>query len=79
MRITVKLFGLLRQSGPVYYPDRGMAVEIPDGSRVGDLLTHLGISTTKGLTVIKEGHIMSAEETLPEGALVQVFQAMYGG
>jgi sulfur carrier protein ThiS len=81
MRITVKLFGLLRQSGSgaVAYPDRGLAVEIPDGSRVGDLLTHLGISTAKGVTVIKEGHIMSAEETLTEGALVQVFQAMYGG
>jgi sulfur carrier protein ThiS len=79
MKVTVKLFGLLSRPGPAGYPDRGLAVEIPDGSRVGDLLAHLKISTTRGTTVIKDGRLMSVEETLTEGALVQVFQAMYGG
>lgn len=79
MKIRVKLFGTLGQRFPDYNAEQGLAVEVSEGARAGDLLNHLGISTTKGLTVVKEGHIMSAEETLTEGALMQVFQAMYGG
>ena len=79
MKVTVKLFGLLSRPWPAYDPDHGIAVEIPDGSKAEDLLAHLGISPALGATVIKEGRLLSSGETLMDGALVHVFQTMYGG
>jgi len=79
MKIKVKLFGTLGQRFPDYSPEKGLEVEISEGARVGDLLAHLKISGHQGGIVVREGRFLSPEERLTNGALVQVFQAMYGG
>jgi sulfur carrier protein ThiS len=79
MKIKVKLFGTLGQRFPDYNAEQGLAVELLEGARVGDLLAYLRISSHQGGIVVREGKLLSFEEKLINGALVQVFQAMYGG
>ena len=79
MKITVKLFGELKRKIPDYKPEKGLEMDIPEGSKVVDLLAQLGIPTSPGATVIMEGRVLPAEEKLPKGALINLFQVMYGG
>jgi sulfur carrier protein ThiS len=79
MKIKVKLFGTLGQRFPDYSPEKGLEVEISEGAEVGALLAHLRISNHQEGIVVQEGRFLSQEEKLTNGALVQVFQAMYGG
>ncbi len=79
MKITVKLFGELRRNIPAYQHDKGMELEIPEGSKVADLMALLKISNTRTITAIMEGRILALEEKLSAGALINVFHVMYGG
>jgi sulfur carrier protein ThiS len=79
MKITVKLFGELKRKIPDYRPDRGLEMDIPEGSKVADLLALLGIPTSPGATVIMEGRVLPLEEKLINGSLINLFHVMYGG
>ena len=79
MKITVKLFGELKRKIPDYKPDKGLEMDIPEGSKVGDLLALLGIPSYPGATVIMEGRVLLLEEKLINGSLINIFHVMYGG
>jgi sulfur carrier protein ThiS len=79
MIITVKLFGTLSQNFPDYSPGQGLEVEMPEGSKVADLFVLLKISDPKVGTVVRDGLFLSKEETLTDGSLIQIFQALFGG
>lgn len=79
MKITVKLFGDLKRRFPEYQPDQGLGVEIPEGSKVTDLLAILGIPKSPGATVIMGGRVLPLEEKLINGSLLNLFHVMYGG
>ena len=79
MKITVKLFGELKRKIPDYSPDNGLEMDIPEGSKVADLLALLGISSSPGATVIMEGRVLPLEEKLINGSLINLFHVMYGG
>ena len=79
MKITVKLFGELKRKIPDYRPDRGLEMDIPEGSKVADLFALLGIPTSPGATVIMEGRVLPLEEKLINGSLINLFHVMYGG
>jgi sulfur carrier protein ThiS len=79
MKITVKLFGELKRKIPDYRPDKGLEMDIPEGSKVANLLALLGIPTSPGATVIMEGRVLPLEERLSHGSLVNIFHFMYGG
>lgn len=79
MKITVKLFGELKRKIPDYRPDKGLEMDIPEGSKVADLLALLGIPTSPGATVIMEGRVLPWEEKLINGSLINLFHVMYGG
>jgi sulfur carrier protein ThiS len=79
MKITVKLFGELKRKIPDYRPDKGLEMDIPEGSKVADLLALLGIPTSPGATVIMEGRVLPLEEKLINGSLINLFHVMYGG
>jgi sulfur carrier protein ThiS len=79
MKITVKLFGELKRKIPDYRPDKGLEMDIPEGSKVAGLLALLGIPTSPGATVIMEGRVLPLEERLSHGSLVNIFHVMYGG
>jgi sulfur carrier protein ThiS len=79
MKITVKLFGELKRKIPDYRPDKGLEMDIPEGSKVADLLALLSIPTSPGATVIMEGRVLPLEEKLVNGSLINLFHVMYGG
>jgi sulfur carrier protein ThiS len=79
MKITVKLFGDLKRSFPEYNPDQGLELEIAAGAKVADLLTQLGIMKFPTATVIMNGRVLSLEEELSGGSLINIFHVMYGG
>jgi sulfur carrier protein ThiS len=79
MKVKIKLFGTLSDKFPDYNPHEGMEVEIRDGSKVKDLLAHMGLSQSMRGIVVLEGRVMNVENDLHEGALVQIFQPVFGG
>jgi sulfur carrier protein ThiS len=79
MNVTVKLFGDLKRKIPDYKPEKGLEMEIPEGSKVADLLALLRIPTSPGATVIMEGRVLPLEERLSQGSLINLFHVMYGG
>ncbi|MGA2526059.1 MAG: MoaD/ThiS family protein [Smithellaceae bacterium] len=79
MNVTVKLFGDLKRKIPDYSPENGLEMDIPEGSKVADLLALLGIPTSPGTTVIMEGRVLPSEEKLINGSLINLFHVMYGG
>ena len=79
MKITVKLFGTLNEKLPDYHPDQGFEVEMPEGSKVADLLALLDISDDQGGTVLMDSRFLSKDERLTPGSQVLIFQALNGG
>jgi sulfur carrier protein ThiS len=79
MKIAVKLFGDLKRKISDYRPDTGLEIDIPEGSKVDDLLALLGISIPPVVTVIRDGRVLPLEEKLTPNSLVNIFPVMYGG
>ena len=79
MKVKVKLFGTLGKRFPGYHHEQGMDVEIPDGARVKDLLAHLDISPSQGGIVSVDTRLMKPNDKLQNGALVNIFQPVFGG
>jgi sulfur carrier protein ThiS len=79
MKMTVKLFGTLRNRFPDYRHQQGIEVEIPDGATAKDLLSLLKISESNGAVVAVEGRILKRDDKMQNGAQVYVFQAIHGG
>jgi sulfur carrier protein ThiS len=79
MKIRVILFGTLRKSFPIHDPVYGMEVELPEGSTVGDLISHIGLPAKKFGMVSMDGHLAKAGNLLQENAVVRVFQPIFGG
>jgi sulfur carrier protein ThiS len=79
IRIKVKLFGTLSQKFPGYDLQRGLEVDLPEGARVDDLLARLGLSDRNKPVVAMDSLIRSPQDELLEGAVVNLFQAVYGG
>jgi sulfur carrier protein ThiS len=79
MKIKVKLFGQLRKDIPAYHHDQGLDLEISEGSTVADLMALLKISNPRTITAIMEGRVLSLEEKLINGSLINLFHVMYGG
>ncbi len=79
MKIRVILFGTLRKSFPVHDPIYGMEVEIPEGSTVGDLISHIDLPAKKFGMVSMDGNLVKAGNLLKENAVLRVFQPIFGG
>ena len=79
MKITVKLFGTLSELFPDYDFEKGLDLDLPEGSKVADLLTFLEISDDQGGTVLMDSRFLSKDESLTPGSQVLIFQALNGG
>jgi sulfur carrier protein ThiS len=79
MKMSVKLFGTLRQRFPDYRHQHGIEVEVPDGATAKDLLSLLKIPESKAAVVAMEGRILKRDDKMRQGAQVYVFQAIHGG
>ena len=73
------MFGTLAQEFSGCNHEKGMDLELPDGSEVKDLLSHLGISKFRENVVVTNGRVLKLNDVLQNGNLVQVFQFVFGG
>jgi sulfur carrier protein ThiS len=79
MKITIKLFGTLSALFPDYDFEQGLDVDLPEGSKVADLLAFLDISDDRGGIVLMDSRFLSKDEILTPGSQVLIFQALNGG
>jgi sulfur carrier protein ThiS len=79
MKVTIKLFGTFSELFPDYDFEQGLDVDLPEGSKVADLLACLNISDVQGGTVLMDSRVLSKDEILPPGSQVLIFQALNGG
>ena len=79
MQVNVKLFSVLRQYCADYDPEKGVDLELPADASVALMLEHLNIPQNKAPVVACNGLILKADDTLPAGGKVQVFQPVGGG
>jgi len=79
MKVTVKLFGLLRNRFPDYGPESVMEVELACGATVKDILQKLGISDHEGGIVAVNGYSLMPDSALKEGMELCVFTYISGG
>jgi sulfur carrier protein ThiS len=79
MKVLIKLYGTWRRQFPGYQHSQGMEIEIPNGSRVRDLLAQLEIPESQGALVSMGNRILKADDVMPDGAQVNVLQAVGGG
>ncbi|MBN2058901.1 MAG: MoaD/ThiS family protein [Deltaproteobacteria bacterium] len=79
MKMSVKLFGTLREHFPNYRHQDGIEVEVPDGATANQLLFLLKISESSGAVVAMEGRILKRDDKMQHGAQAYVFQAIHGG
>ncbi|OQY06015.1 MAG: hypothetical protein B6I22_06500 [Desulfobacteraceae bacterium 4572_123] len=78
-RVKVKLYGTLRKKIKSYDPAKGLDVEIRDGASIADLVAHLGILESKIGFVSVNGRIVTATGAVEDGAVIKVFQPIFGG
>ena len=79
MKVRVILFGTLRQSFPNHDPMHGFVLEIPDGSKIEDLIRILNLPASKLGMVAVDGRLIKAGHRLNNGAAVRIFQPIFGG
>lgn len=79
MKVTVKLYGSLRQRVPGYHQLKGIEVDLSDGSVINDLLNNLEITKHQKAVVTMDGRIQKPNDRIPSGAQLHVFQPVHGG
>ncbi len=79
MKIRVRLYGTLGNHIPDHDRLTGKRVALPDGSTVGDLITHLCIPPVKIGIVTVGGKLAKASDTLFEGNTVCMYHPIAGG
>ena len=79
MKVLIKLFSVLSDYVPDYNSQEGVETELPDGSTVADLLSHLGIPMSKSPVVSCMGRVLQPADTIPEDSTLHVFQPLSGG
>ena len=79
MKITVKLFGTLRSYCKRYKHTSGIELETDSEIKVSQVIEQLKFPVSQVGIVTINGKLVKAEDTVPEGAEVKVFQPLAGG
>jgi sulfur carrier protein ThiS len=79
MKVLIKVFSVLRDYVPDYNPQKGVETELPDGSTVTDLLSHLGIPMSKVPVVTCNGRVLQPADIIHEDSTFHIFQPVAGG
>jgi molybdopterin converting factor small subunit len=79
MKITLEVFGSLRQHLPGYDRERGLEIEIPAGTRLSGLFARLNLPVSESNMVTVDGHLAEEDEPLTPGASVLVLPHVGGG
>lgn len=79
MKVTVTLYATLRRYHPEEKGSEPFSVELPEGSRVKDLLDHLGLKKGEAKQVFIRHKSRPGDYTLEEGERVAIFPPVAGG
>jgi sulfur carrier protein ThiS len=79
MEIQVRLYGLLGKNVAGHDPLKGMRVEMPDGSTIKDLMTHLSIPRKKVGIISVDGDLAKETSTIQPGSFVRMYRPISGG
>ncbi len=79
MKITLEVFGSLREHLPRYNPERGLEVEIPATTRLSGLFAQLKLPVTESNMITVDGRLAEEDEPLTDGASVLVLPYVGGG
>ena len=79
MKITVKVHGTLMKYIADYDHEKGLALEFPDDTDAAALINYLGIPKSSVGMVSVNGHQVKSDGILLDGAIVKVFQPIFGG
>jgi len=79
MKVTVTLYATLGRYHPEEKGSESFSVELPEGSRVKDLLDHLGIKKGEAKQVFIRHKSRPENYTLEDGERVAVFPPVAGG
>ncbi|MEN8244514.1 MAG: MoaD/ThiS family protein [Thermodesulfobacteriota bacterium] len=79
MEIKVRLYGALGKGLPGHDPLKGMLLDLPEGSRVGDLINHLKIPRKKVGIISVDGSLVKDTKTLHDGNFVRLYRPIFGG
>lgn len=79
MEIRVRLYGALGKDLTGHDPLKGMLLDLPEGSRVGDLIKHLKIPRKKVGIISVDGSLVKDTKTLQDGNFVRLYRPIFGG
>lgn len=79
MKLTIKLFGTLPDRHSGYNPEEGLALTLPDGATVSDLLVQLGLAESDRCVAVVNGRVEKKGTVLNDGAAISIFQLVTGG
>lgn len=79
MTITVKVFGTLGNHCPGYDHSAGMKIPLKDNMTVRGLIEYLALPVRQVGIVTINGKLAKADQPIPFGADVKIFQPLAGG
>ena len=79
MKIRIKLYGTLSKSSPGYDHTTGIDMEIPDHTRIRDLLEKLNLPQASVGMVTMDGKLVKSDDSVRNGSEVKFFQPISGG
>jgi sulfur carrier protein ThiS len=79
VRVRIKLLGTLPSHYPGSYPASGIEADLPAGTTAADIVTFVGIPTSRLGFVSVNGRIAKESDPIPEEATVKLFQNIAGG
>ena len=80
MKVEVRLFATLRRYLPAGADGSKAVLEMPDGTRLDQVIEHLAIPTTLAQLVMVDGaHEPNRARVLHDGCVISIFPPVAGG
>ncbi len=79
MHVTVKLHATLRKYLPTASTDNSVAMELPEGTTVADLITRLAIPADHAQMIVAGDQHLELSSPVRDGQEINVFPPLAGG
>ncbi|UCF56763.1 MAG: MoaD/ThiS family protein [Deltaproteobacteria bacterium] len=79
IRVNVKLFVTLRKYIPDYDPEKGINVDMKEGSTIKDLIETLGLPPNEASVIFINGISKKTTDHIKDGCHIKIFTPLAGG
>lgn len=79
IRVNVRLFATLRRFFPDYDPEKGIDVNVEEGSTVQNLIQTLQLPEKEARVILINGKSKNQTDTITDGDQVNIFTPLGGG